>query len=175
MQGAALAAAGAVDEGLARFETAMDQYRALKSPPVFLPSLLQLHAAILGQAGRPGEGAARIDDALQVLATLPEPHLLSSELMLLKGNLLLAAASATDEAEACLAQAVAHADQLEAPMLQLRAATALARLWGAQGKTEPAAALLRDAYARLTEGFTTADLSDARRLLDDLGVAAREP
>ena len=171
LQGAALAASGLVDEGLVRFETAMDQYRALKSPPVFLPSLLQYHAAILGAAGRPGEGVARIDEALSVLAGLPEPQLLFSELALLKGTLLLAHSNDTADAEAWFAEAVARAEQLAAPMLQLRSATALARLWCAQGKTEPAAALLGSAYARLTEGFTTADLADARQLLDDLGVA----
>ena len=57
-------------------------------------------------------------------------------------------------------------------MLQLRAASALARLWCAQGKTEPARTLLTAAYERLTEGFTTADLMDARRLLDDLAAAS---
>jgi hypothetical protein len=140
----------------------------LKSPPVFWPSLLQLHAAVLGLAGRPGEGVTRIDEALQVVAGLPEPHALSSELSLLKGSLLLAHSNDAGEAEVWFVQAVRRADQLAAPMLQLRAASALARLWYANSKTEPAAALLSTAYERLTEGFTTADLTDARRLLDQL-------
>ena len=55
-------------------------------------------------------------------------------------------------------------------MLQLRASSALARLWCAQGKTEPARTLLTAAYERFTEGFTTADLTDARRLLDELAT-----
>ncbi len=171
LQGAAIAATGSVDDGLARFETAMDQYRALKTPPVFWPSLLHLHAAVLGLAGRPGEGLARIDEALQVVAGLPEPQTLSSELLLLKGSLLYAHTNDAAEAEIWFERAVQSADQLEAPMLQLRAASALARLWCAEGKTEPAGALLSAAYERLTEGFTTADVEDARLLLDELAVA----
>jgi tetratricopeptide (TPR) repeat protein len=171
LQGAAIAAAGSVDDGLARLEAALDEYRALKSPPVFWPSLLQLHAMVLGQAGRPGRGLGRIDEALQILAGLPEPQALSSELSLLKGTLLLAHSNDAGEAEVWFMRAVRCADQLEAPMLQLRATSALAQLWCTQGKTEPAAALLRTAYERLTEGFATADLADARRLLDDLAVA----
>ena len=53
-------------------------------------------------------------------------------------------------------------------MLQLRAALRLSRLWHGQGKTGEARKLLGDAYERFTEGFTTADLSDAKALLDDL-------
>jgi predicted ATPase/class 3 adenylate cyclase len=170
LQGAAMAATGFVDEGLARLEAAMHQYRALKSPPVFWPSLLQFHAEVLGRAGRPRESVARVDEALRVVAVLPEPQTLSSELLLLKGSLLLGHSNDPDAAEVWFVQAVERADRLEAAMLQLRATTALARLWGAQGKTESAASLLSAAYERFTEGFTTADLTDARRLLDELAT-----
>jgi predicted ATPase/class 3 adenylate cyclase len=171
LHGAAIATIGSVDDGLASFEAAMDQYRALQTPPVFWPPLLQLYAAVLGSAGRPAEGLERIDEALEVVAGLPEPQLLSSELLLLKGTLLLARSNDTAEAEVWFERAVQRADQLEAPMLQLRASSALARLWGAQGRTEPARTLLTTAYARLTEGFTTVDVADAKRLLDDLADA----
>jgi adenylate cyclase len=62
------------------------------------------------------------------------------------------------------------AAEVQAPMLQLRAALRLARLWREQGKTEPAQRLRNDAYEQLTEGFSTADLRDAKTLLDDLAV-----
>ena len=109
LHGAAIAATGSVDDGLARFEAAMDQYRALKTPPVFWPSLLQLHAAVLGLAGRPDDGLARIDEALQVVAGLPEPQMLSSELLLLKGTLLLAHSNDAAEAEVWFVRAVQNA------------------------------------------------------------------
>ena len=53
--------------------------------------------------------------------------------------------------------------------------SALARLWTGQGKTEPARALLSAAYERLTEGFATVDMTEARRLLDELAVARVAP
>jgi hypothetical protein len=53
-------------------------------------------------------------------------------------------------------------------MLQLRASLALARLWGAQGRTAPARTLLREARERLTEGFATLDLQEAEALLAEL-------
>jgi predicted ATPase/class 3 adenylate cyclase len=171
LQGAAIAGTGSADDGLARFEAAIAQYRALKTPPVFWPSLLHLHASVLGQAGRPGDGIARIDEALQVVAGLPDPPTATSELLLLKGELVLAHSNDPVDAEAWLMRAVESADGLDAPMLQLRASSGLARLWGAQGRHREASALLSVAYARFTEGFTTADLVDASRLLDDLAIA----
>jgi predicted ATPase len=170
LHAAATAASGSVDEGLARLDAAMDQYRALKTPPVFWPALLQLRAEVLVLAGQAAEGLTCIDEALEVVTALPEPQMLSSELLLLKGRLLLARSNDAAEAEVWFERAVQRADQLEAPMLQLRASSALARLWSAQGKTEPARTLLTTAYERFTEGFTTLDLTDARRLLDDLAV-----
>ena len=54
--------------------------------------------------------------------------------------------------------------------LELRAATSLARLWRDQGKPEAARELLAPIYDWFTEGFDTADLKDAKALLDDLEV-----
>ena len=55
-------------------------------------------------------------------------------------------------------------------MLELRAALRLGRLWRNQGKTEPARKLLSGAYGKFTEGFTTADLREAKALLDALST-----
>ena len=121
LHGAAIAASGSVDDGLARFEVAIEQYRALQMPPVFWPALLQLNAGMLGLAGRPAEGVACVSEALDVIAELPEPQMMSSELLLLKGTLVLADANDAAEAEVWIERAVQRADELEAPMLQLRA------------------------------------------------------
>jgi predicted ATPase len=51
---------------------------------------------------------------------------------------------------------------------ELRAATSLARLWGEQGRRSEARDLLAPLYGWFTEGFDTADLKDAKRLLDEL-------
>jgi predicted ATPase len=50
----------------------------------------------------------------------------------------------------------------------LRAATSLARLWQQQGKRDDARQLLAEVYGWFTEGFDTADLQEARALLEAL-------
>jgi predicted ATPase len=72
------------------------------------------------------------------------------------------------EAESCFQQAIAIAHDQQAKSFELRAATNLARLWQQQGKRQEARQLLGDVYGWFTEGFNTADLKDARALLDAL-------
>ena len=60
------------------------------------------------------------------------------------------------------------ARQQEAKSWELRAATSLARLWQSQGKSTEARELLAPVYNWFTEGFDTADLTDAKKLLDQL-------
>ena len=56
----------------------------------------------------------------------------------------------------------------QAKSFELRAATSLARLWQQQGKRQEAHDLLAPVYNWFTEGFDTADLKDAKALLDEL-------
>ena len=51
---------------------------------------------------------------------------------------------------------------------ELRAATSLARLWREQGRRGEARDLLAPLYGSFTEGFDTADLKEAKALLDEL-------
>jgi predicted ATPase len=171
LRGAALAGMGSAAEGLALIEQAMNNYQQLKTPPVFWPLLLSLQAGACGLAGRPGDGLILLDEAMEI-ATQKPGQTLWSEFFQLKGDLLLAVSTDNAaEAESWLQRAVDTAAEVQAPMLQLRAALRLGRLWRDQGKTEPARKLLSDAYERLTEGFSTADLREAKALLDDLAVA----
>ena len=59
-------------------------------------------------------------------------------------------------------------------ILELRAATSLARLWQRQGKRAEAHELLAPIYGWFTEGFDTADLQEAKALLADLGHSPGE-
>jgi predicted ATPase len=72
------------------------------------------------------------------------------------------------EAEACFQQALAIACRQQAKLLELRAAMSLARLWQQQGKRAEARELLAPIYGWFTEGFDTADLREAKRLLEAL-------
>jgi predicted ATPase len=72
-------------------------------------------------------------------------------------------------AEASLIGALDHARQQSALGWELRSAIALSRLWADHGRGDDARALLAGVYERFTEGFGTADLSEAERQLRALG------
>ena len=101
-----------------------------------------------------------------------------AELHRLKGELVLQARRQSPgpgdglahaaEAEACLHQALAVAHRQQARALELRAAMSLARLWQQQGKRAEAHQLLAEVYGWFTEGFDTADLQEAKALLQAL-------
>jgi len=73
-----------------------------------------------------------------------------------------------EEAEACFHQALDVARRQRARALELRAAMSLARLWQQQGKRTEARELLAPIYGWFTEGFDTADLQEAKALLEEL-------
>jgi predicted ATPase len=92
-----------------------------------------------------------------------------AELHRLKGSLLLQQSPDNHpEAETCFYQAIAIAQSQSAKSWELRAATSLAKLWQSQGKRQEAYDLLAPVYGWFTEGFDTADLKDAKALLDEL-------
>jgi predicted ATPase len=72
------------------------------------------------------------------------------------------------EAEVCFHQALAITRRQQTKSLELRAATSLARLWQQQGKRAEAHELLAPIYGWFTEGFDTADLQEAKTLLEEL-------
>jgi predicted ATPase len=73
------------------------------------------------------------------------------------------------EAETCFQRALEIARGQSAKLLELRAAVSLGRLWREQGKQEEARALLAEVYGWFTEGFDTADLQEAKALLEEMG------
>ena len=70
--------------------------------------------------------------------------------------------------ETCFQRALDVARRQEARSLELRAAMSLSRLWHQQGKRKEAHDLLAEVYAWFTEGFDTADLQEAKALLEEL-------
>ena len=106
-------------------------------------------------------------DALKIARRTNQPVYMA-EYSRLRGELLAKGGGTPTEAEACLREALTIARRQEAKSLELRAATSLARLWQRQGKKESARELLASVYGWFTEGFDTADLREAKGLLDAL-------
>ena len=102
-----------------------------------------------------------------------------AELHRLKGELLLSAECGVRSAEwtpeECFQKALDIARHQQAKSLELRAATSLARLWQSQDKRQDATELLASVYEWFPEGFDTADLTDARSLLDELDAEKMPP
>jgi predicted ATPase len=74
----------------------------------------------------------------------------------------------SEAAEELYRKALRIAREQEAKLLELRAATSLARLWGEQGRRATARDLLAPVYGWFAEGFDTMDLKEAKALLDEL-------
>jgi predicted ATPase len=106
---------------------------------------------------------------LQCQCTITELRYYAAELSRLKGALLLQqAVPDAAQAAACFSQALDVARQQQAKSFELRAATSLARLWQSQDKCQAASELLAPVYEWFTEGFDTADLQEAKALLEAL-------
>ena len=73
-----------------------------------------------------------------------------------------------EEAEACFLKAIEVARRQQAKSWELRAVMGLSRLWQQQGKKKQARRLLAEIYSWFTEGFDTADLKEAKALLEEL-------
>src|SRR6516225_1813341 len=91
-----------------------------------------------------------------------------AELYRLKARAMLMRGASDAEAESLLDQALRIARSQQARSLELRAATDLARLWMQQGKHVEAVDVLTSIHSRLTEGFDTGDVKDAKAVLAQL-------
>src|SRR5215813_9954975 len=132
------------------------------------PYWLALLAEAHGTIGYPEAGLTVLTEALALVDTTGE-RWCEAELYRLKGALLLQQhADNQAEAETCFHRAISLAQTQQAKSWELRVATSLARLWQSQGKRQEAHDLLAPVYGWFTEGFDTADLKDAKALLDEL-------
>src|SRR5467141_5437468 len=135
------------------------------------PYYLALLAEGYGAVGQTDEGLRVLAEAFAAVATTAERRW-EAELYRLRGQLLLQAAGrkrqAEETPEAYFRQALEAARQQQAKSLELRAAMSLSRLWQQQGKRDEALALLAPVYGWFIEGFDTADLQEAKALLEEL-------
>ncbi len=153
-------------EGLAEIQQGLVVFRATGSI-AFLSYFLAMMAEALGKAGQLEEGLAMLEESLSCVEKTGE-RFYEAEIHRLKGELLLAQGADKDEVEKHYKQAIEVARQLESKSLELRAVLSLSRLWQKQGKREDAAQMLAKIYGWFTEGFDTADLQEAKTLLEEL-------
>jgi tetratricopeptide (TPR) repeat protein len=133
---------------------------------LYRPYFLALLAEAYGHAGQPEAGLTCLAEAVTRVAATEE-RWWEAEVYRLQGALLLRLPHPDiPQATACFHQAldIAHAQQ--ARSLELRAAMSLARLWQQQGKRQEARDLIAPVYDWFTEGFDTADLQEAKSLLE---------
>ena len=132
-----------------------------------LPDLLFWLAETYARAGMVQQALDQLDEA-ERMALANGEHLTEAEMLRLRGALRLAAQEDSAQAEAYFTRALDVARRQEARSWELRAATSLARLWAQQGLGSDARALLDRIYGWFGEGFDTADLIEAKALLDAL-------
>jgi predicted ATPase len=167
--GWALARQGDATTGVAHIHQglAVIQGTGLK---LYRPYFLALLAEAYGQAGQPEAGLTVLTEALTLVAATEE-RWWEAELYRLQGELLLQLPRPdVGQAEACFQQARDVARRQQARALELRAALSLGRLWQGQEKWAAARQLLAESYCWFTEGFDTADLQEAKTLLEELRV-----
>jgi predicted ATPase len=131
-------------------------------------SLISLMAVALGQHGDVDEGLQLMNELLR-LSQRDDVHWWEAELHRVKGELLLMdAPDVPGNAEGGFKQAIEIARVQGAKLLELRAAVSLARLWQDQGNRGEARDLLAPVLEWFTEGFDTADLNEAKSLIESL-------
>jgi len=166
-RGWAVAQQGDVPAGLSDIREAMHRRRAVEIGAVW-PWFLTLLAEAEGSLGRFDEAIRALDEAQSWVGRNDE-RLYAAEAYRVKGELLLRQRVPDPAAaERCFKQALAMSIAQQAKSWELRAATSLARKWLQDGLIDDARTLLSPVYDWFTEGFDTADLRDAKALLEQL-------
>jgi class 3 adenylate cyclase/tetratricopeptide (TPR) repeat protein len=174
VKGCAMAHLGQADQGVAQIHEGL-ALAAFTGAEMFRTYNLALLAEACGKANRIAEGLRAIAEAVDLVQHgerwwEAEIHRLHGELLLRKNGSQKSSQNGSDDAEAqsSIECAIEVARKQDAKSLELRATMSLARLLAKQGKRDEACAMLAEIYNWFTEGFDTADLKDAKALLDEL-------
>jgi predicted ATPase len=159
--GWALVELGELELGIAEMEASI-----VRGPwPQYMNALLgRAYAAI----GRMGDALASLNNALVRVEETGEKDS-HAEILRLKGEVLLMQnAASTAETEGCFRAALEVARAQNAKWLELRSTVSLARLLRDNNRHNEARTMLAEIYNWFTEGFDTADLKEAKALLEEL-------
>jgi predicted ATPase len=167
LRGAAFVEQGEGERAVAELNRGLVAWRATGSElgrPLILSFLAPAHV----QRGQLGEAQSVLGEALALVEKTDE-RLHEAELYRQRGDFLLVAPDENPTAAATFfRRAIEIARHQSARSLELRATRALSRLLQEQGKKGEARKMLADIYGWFTEGFDTADLKEAKELLDEL-------
>ena len=172
LKGWAMTREGAGAEGLELMRRSAAERLTLGVRWYQIRYLCMLAEAYLRQ-GASEEALATIAEAKDLSARHGE-QMWAAELERLEGEILWDQGAPSDDVAACFRSAQAIAHHQSARSFELRAAMSLARLWRYQSREAEAHDLLAPIYGWFTEGFDTADLIEARRLLDELKASLQD-
>jgi adenylate cyclase len=160
-------------DAIARMREALAAYRATGTALGY-PHFLSYLADACRTAARSEEGLAAVGEAIALTESTGERSL-EAWLYRLKGELILGRVGARrlrssiqQQAEECFRKSLEIARRQAAKSLELSTATSLARLLRDTGRRDEAHAMLAEIYNCFTEGFDTADMKDAKALLEEL-------
>jgi class 3 adenylate cyclase/predicted ATPase len=162
-RGAAQIAQGAAADAAASIH---ESFQPGRLGTLWRPYGLCIWAQALAQQGSYDEALVKLAEGFERIEATGE-RVWQAELHRVKGLVLLSQ-NKLDAAQTSFEQAIRIAQAQQAKSLELRAAASLARLWGEQGRRAEASDLLGPVYGWFTEGFDTADLKEAKALLDEL-------
>ncbi len=163
IRGAALSAQGALDEAVACMREGLaGRLGAIQFRPFAIARL----AEALSRQEEYRAALATVKNGLKILEETGHQQL-EAEFHRLEG-IALSGLNQLEEARSAFEEALRIARGQQAKAYELRAATSLARLWGDKGRLAEARELLTPVYGWFTEGFDTADLRDAKAVLDQL-------
>ncbi len=166
-RGGAIAEQGRGEEGIAQMHQGLGAVRA-SGAQVNRPDYLAWMAVACQEVGRVDDGLDALSKALAAAdenehrRDEAEVHRLQGEILLRKDH------SNVEEARHCFERAIELARKQNAKSWELRATMSLARLLVKQGRRDEARTMLAEIYNWFTEGFDTADLKEAKALLDEL-------
>jgi class 3 adenylate cyclase/predicted ATPase len=174
LDGWATACLGEPEKGLQQLRAGLAAWR-MTGARLWLPIFIALEAEAQAKAGHPEAALQAIEQAIATSKETGEQWAVA-EILRIKAHLLSQTRHAkAGGIEALLLDSIEIARRQQARCWELRTACDLARLWQQAGRNSEAINLLHSIYDQFTEGFDTADLQDARGLMDSLASSVAHP